>query len=94
MRKYIAMAALIAAAAYGQNQTCIVPSPSQPPKARAAIINLPTDGGTIGCTIEAIVPNGGPRTAQPIGNAKCATAVQMANQAAAVDNGWNDGGSP
>lgn len=93
MRTILLVATLVAG--YALAQTCIVPAPSAPPKATAFIITLPSDGGTQGCTGHAVVlPNGATPTEYPIGNAKCATVVQMASQAAANDNGWNDGGVP
>lgn len=75
-------------------QTCIVPAPSAPPQPTSAVVVLPVDGGTSGCTIRAIVPNGGAPTNYVISNAKCATVVAIVKQAAANDNGWNDGGVP
>lgn len=75
-------------------QTCIIPAPATPPQPSEFICRLPLDGGSQGCLCRATVPGG----AQPqdflIGNAKCATAVAIAKQAAAIDNGWNDGGVP
>lgn len=51
------------------------------------------DGGV--CSGYATVPGGQPSTIQPIpGVAKCNTAKQIADQMAAIDNGWNDGGTP
>lgn len=76
-------------------QTCIVAAPAAPPVPTALVINIPPDGGGSGCTAYAMV-SGVSRapTVFPIGNAKCAVAVAIALQAAAIDNGWNDGGVP
>lgn len=91
-------AMLICAVALGARMSsageCVVPAPALPPKAKTLLVNLPPDGGTVGCTIQAYVPGGVSPNAYAIGNAKCSTSVDIANQAAANDNGWNDGGTP
>lgn len=84
----------LASGAYSLAQTRIVPAPSAPPIPSRLVISLPSDGGTRGCTATAQVQGGGAAQDYPIGNAKCATAVGIAKQAAANDNGWNDGGAP
>lgn len=81
--------------AFAQLQTCIVPSPPAVPRANQIVIDLPADGGSQGCTGHAVSTAGGaPPKTYAVGNAKCATARQMADQMVANDNGWNDGGSP
>lgn len=75
-------------------QTCVQQAPSKPPLPDQLIVQLPADGGTQGCTASAHVSGGATPQPYPIGNAKCATAVGIAQQAAANDNGWNDGGTP
>lgn len=86
---------LLAFAAYAYAQTCILPAPAAPPVPPELIVYLPRDGGTQGCTASAPVPGGNGAPARyAVSNAKCATAVQIAKQAAAIDNGWNDGGAP
>lgn len=93
MKKLILIAAaLCAGVAFAQ--TCLVPAPAAPPTPTALVINLPADAGSQGCTIYALVPSGQPPRTYPIGNAKCATVVAAAQQAAANDNGWSDGGAP
>lgn len=80
--------------AWSLAQTCIIPAPPRPPTPRVLNVTLPIDGGTVGCTASAPVPGGGQTNDYLIGNAKCAQAVAIAKQAAANDNGWNDGGTP
>lgn len=80
--------------AFAQNQTCIVPSPPVPPRAKELVVKLPGDGGTTGCTAFGVTPGGATPTPVPISNGKCATSVQIADQSVANDNGWNDGGIP
>lgn len=76
-------------------QTCIVPAPPAPPRARTLLVFLPEDGGTVGCEVVASGTTPSPVSNRyPVSNAKCAQAVQMASQALANDNGWNDGGTP
>ena len=75
-------------------QTCIVSAPARPPTPTRLVVELPPDGGSQGCTIVAVLPNGAPPGAYAVSNAKCATAVAMAKQAASIDNGWADGGAP
>ena len=77
-----------------RGQTCIVPAPSIPPTPTQATVTMPPDGGTTGCTFTAFVLNGGAQHSYIVSNAKCATMVAMAKQAASIDNGWNDGGIP
>lgn len=78
---------------YALGQNCIIPVPPSPPKAVDLVIHLSQDGGA--CSGYAIVTGGQPPTTQAIpGIAKCNTAKQIADQMAAIDNGWNDGGSP
>lgn len=84
-------------AALAVAQTCILPAPVKPPTPTQLIVTLPVDGGTVGCTVLAVLPSTAPgaaANAYAISNAKCATSVQIAKQAAANDNGWNDGGVP
>lgn len=69
--------------------------PAAPPTPTQATVQLPPDGGTSGCTFTAFCPGcTGAQIAYTVGNAKCATMVGMAQQAAAIDNGWGDGGVP
>jgi hypothetical protein len=75
-------------------QTCIVPAPATPPVPTQLVINLPLDGGTQGCTTYANVPGASKASNYALGAAKCATSVGIAKQAAAIDNGWDDGGVP
>lgn len=83
------------AVAYAQHQSCLVPAPSTPPKATEVVItDFPADGGHIGCKIQGITPGGKAPTKQAVSNAKCLQAKLMGDQAVAVDNGWNDGGTP
>lgn len=85
---------IILAASVAIAQTCILPAPSAPPRPRECVVVMPTDAGKTGCTIRATVPGGAQPTDQSIPNGKCAVAVDMCGQAAAIDNGWNDGGTP
>ena len=91
--KYLILGVVLISA-YTTAQTCIIPAPPRPPTPRLLIITLPEDGGTQGCTANAPVVATVRANEYPIANAKCATAVQIAKQAAANDNGWNDGGVP
>jgi hypothetical protein len=93
MRFALCLAALFASLAVAQD--CIVPRPSAPPVPVQLVVNLPPDGGTVGCTVHAVATNG-PATPNvyAISNAKCSQSVLIARQAVANDNGWNDGGSP
>jgi hypothetical protein len=79
---------------YVLTQTCIVPAPPVPPTPTQATVTFPVDGGTQGCTFTAFTPGGAQSNTYSVSNAKCATMVAMAKQAAANDNGWNDGGAP
>jgi hypothetical protein len=91
----LVMTAIVLSAAIAVAQTCLVPAPIAPPRANQIVINLPVDGGTIGCTGYAVTTTGGGSpNSYPVGNAKCSTARQMADQMVANDNGWNDGGAP
>ena len=93
MRTYlVALVVLLSAVAVAQ--TCVVPAPPVPPTPRVLYVTLPVDGGTVGCTASAPMPGGPVPADYPISNAKCAQAVGIAKQAAANDNGWNDGGAP
>jgi len=95
MRFALVLVLLTSAIGWAQLQTCIVPSPPAVPRANQITINLPPDGGSQGCTGYAVSPTGGaPPLTYAVGNAKCATARQMADQMVANDNGWNDGGAP
>lgn len=92
--KYTVVAVVCAVAGYVYAQ-CSITRPTTPPLATQAVITLPPNGGTVGCTLQAFGLGGtAPATAYPVGNAKCATVVSMAQQAIANDNGWNDGGLP
>lgn len=75
-------------------QTCIVPAPSAPPRARKLVVDLPEDGGTVGCLTYGYTPGGVNPSGHATTNGKCAQAVAIANQDVAIDNGWNDGGIP
>lgn len=90
----IILAAFLFPIAYALGQTCIVSAPVAPPVPRQLVVSLPVDGGTQGCTARAYVPGAVQASDYAIGNAKCAQAVGIAQQAAANDNGWNDGGAP
>lgn len=92
--KRLILVALAIVAVRAVAQTCIVPAPSRPPTPTTLVVTLPADGGTTGCTISSFVRGGASANTYDIGNAKCATAVGMAKQAAAIDNGWGDGGVP
>jgi hypothetical protein len=78
--------------AYAQ---CITPRPATPPKANAVEIRFPnTDGGARPCFAFGITPGGQPAVGKPVANARCDVAKQIADQAVAIDNGWDDGGTP
>lgn len=95
MKTIIAIIVLTASITLAQNQTCIIPSPAIPPRAKTVIVTVPGDGGTTGCTFHAVAMGAtGAPGEYTMGNAKCATVVAMGDQAIANDNGWNDGGSP
>lgn len=79
---------------YAIAQSCAVLAPPTPPVPFQLVVALPSDGGTQGCTITAYVRGSSLQNQYPVSNGKCATAVAMAQQAAANDNGWNDGGAP
>lgn len=93
MKTVIVTVLLFAGLTYAQ--TCLVPAPAAPPRAKRLVVDLPEDGGTIGCQATAY---SGRLSDQPgeanVGNAMCNTAVKFANQALANANGWNDGGVP
>lgn len=94
MKRLLIFAALVVGG-ISVAQTCILAAPAKPPTPRKLIVELPADGGTQGCFVSAFVQAGsGVVGSYPIGNAKCLTAVQIAQQAAAIDNGWADGGLP
>lgn len=83
-------------ASYVVAQTCPVPIPSVPPKAIQAYIRFTNpDGGSRPCEITGVAAGGQPPKWYPVaqGN-RCDVAKDMADQAVANDNGWNDGGSP
>lgn len=93
----ILLALFVAMSVRALAQTCIPNGtrPVVPPTPTQATVQLPPDGGTVGCTFTAFCPGcTGAQTAFTVGNAKCATMVGMAQQAAAIDNGWSDGGVP
>lgn len=92
--KLILAVLLVLGGTYAFAQACLVPAPLTPPHAKQLIVNLLGDGGTTGCTAVGICDGCRPATVVPIGNAKCAVAVAIAEQSVANDNGWNDGGSP
>ena len=93
MRALIVIIVLSAAVAVAQN--CVVPAPPSPPVPHRIYVDLPIDGGSQGCRVSAVVPGSRAEVGSYlINNAKCAQAVAMAKQAAANDNGWNDGGTP
>jgi hypothetical protein len=94
MNKLVVVLLVVLVAGFAVAQTCIVPAPAAPPLPRELVITLPPGGGAQGCTARAIVNNGVRPAEYPIANAKCAVAVGIALQAAANDNGWNDGGTP
>jgi hypothetical protein len=75
-------------------QTCAVTASPAPPIPISATVTLSPDGGGSGCSFTAFVPGGAPPHAYQISTAKCITMVNMAQQAAAIDNGWGDGGVP
>lgn len=93
MKKQITLVVALAAG-YALAQTCIVPAPAAPPLPTQLVVNLPPNGATVGCTVQARVPGSSVQNTYAISNAKCATAVAIALQAAAIDNGWADGGTP
>jgi hypothetical protein len=94
MKRFLLGFALLASS-WAIAQTCLVPAPPAPPIPALLVVKLPVDGGTAGCTVKAFAPGGGgDATAYAISNAKCAQSVAIARQAAANDNGWNDGGTP
>lgn len=84
----------LASGAWTFAQTCIVQAPPAPPIPEALVVFIPQDGGTSGCTVEAPVAGGERPQRYAISGTKCAQAVSIAKQAAANDNGWNDGGAP
>jgi hypothetical protein len=85
----------VLASALAASQECIVPRPASPPKANQVTITLPPDGGSSGCTAVAVGTNApASPNAYPFKPAWCAVARQFGDQALAVDNGWNDGGTP
>jgi|CXWL01.1.fsa_nt_gi hypothetical protein len=93
MNKFIAVAVLFAAWAYAQ--TCIVSAPPAPPNPREMVVKFTNpDGGCRPCVAVAVVNNGARPNEYPQHNAKCDNACAIARQAAANDNGWDDGGVP
>lgn len=94
--KKLLIAAALTVGAYVFAQTCIVPRPAAPPKAtEGTIVFTNIDGGSRPCFIRALVPGGHAPNLYPVQQgARCDTAKQMADQAAAIDNGWDDGGQP
>lgn len=94
MRLLALFAVVFAVTALADGNTCVVTAPATPPVPTEFICKLPADGGSQGCLCHATVPGGKQPNSYPIGNAKCATAVAIAVQAAANDNGWSDGGTP
>lgn len=97
MRKLILAALTVSALAYAQMQTCIIPSPPKPPRPiRLEVTFSNPDGGCTPCTAVAVAAAAGSKTPSPFAltNAKCNQACLIAEQAVAVDNGWNDGGAP
>lgn len=87
---------LFAAVVAAQNQTCLVPSPSAPPKAAELVVKFVNpDGGARPCEVAGLTPGGRPPVFRPVAQgARCDVAKEMADQSVAMDNGWNDGGSP
>lgn len=97
MKRVLIHAVLAASVCLGVHAfaQCIVPVPTKPPRPREVVIQVPEDGGTTGCTFQARVTDSAkPPGTYPVGNAKCKTVVDMGAQAAAIDNGWDDGGVP
>jgi hypothetical protein len=95
MRFALALAALTCATLAGA-QECITPRPAAPPRVDSVTVtDFPSDGGWVGCKIVAVSP-GAPASPRKhaIAAAKCKTAKEMGDQALAIDNGWNDGGTP
>lgn len=92
--RLVLVVAFVAGGAYAQ--TCIVPAPARPPTPGQIVVNLPSDGGTMGCTGVATVSGAiRPASEQSVSrNADCAVFVRVAKQMASIDNGWNDGGAP
>lgn len=91
---YLSACLVVLVAVVAAAQTCIIPAPPAPPKPTHLVVVLPSDGGTQGCLASAVVPGGPSQNTYAISNAKCSQAVAIAQQAAANDNGWNDGGTP
>lgn len=92
--KRISALGILVLGAYTLAQTCPKPAPPVPPVPVELICKLPPDGGTQGCLCYATVVGGVQPNDYPVSNAKCAQAVSIAKQAAAIDNGWADGGMP
>ena len=96
--KTIARLVFAAAVAWGSfiyAQTCIVPAPAKPPRPREGFIRFTNpDGGARPCFAVAVVLGGAAPKEYQISNAKCDTSMGIFEQAAANDNGWNDGGAP
>lgn len=84
-------------------QTCIISAPTAPPRPTGMVILPPAidggsitlpDGGTFACVGYANTATGVPPQLYGTTAAKCKIALGMSDQMAAVDNGWNDGGTP
>ncbi len=94
MKKTIT-AVVILAATYVAAQTCLVTRPSVPPKAVSVEVKFTNpDGGARPCFAYAITVGGQAPQAHQMSNAACDTIKPRADQAAANDNGWDDGGTP
>ena len=94
LRNFVVPMLVFAALAY--SQTCPQPAPATPPKATGAFIrHTNPDGGARPCDIMGQVNGGAPAKWYPVaqGN-RCDVAKEMADQAVAKDNGWDDGGAP
>lgn len=90
----ILIAAALAASAWAFAQSCPVPIPPRPPKAALLAVQfLNPDGGARPCAGAATVPGGVEPKLHPISNARCDVAKDIADQFAAIDNGWDDGGT-
>lgn len=95
MTKYIPLIAFILFTTWANAQECVVPAPVAPPKAIVIQYRFSNpDGGGRPCEGSAVATGavGAPQW-HPIPGAVCDVEKRRADQAVAIDNGWNDGGA-
>ena len=101
----VLLALVVGFRAEAQLQTCLPggTSPTTAPRPTGGSVYIPpvdggaitlADGGTFRCAFTATVPGGAAPQLYGSTLAKCNTITDMLMQAAANDNGWNDGGTP